>query len=245
MTYSNTHCGLAACATVRYDNAMTMTQHEYYIRQPADTESHGPFTLEQLSDLAKTGGLNANTLYFDANTDQWRPIAEAPELAALLPADVRAQTAAALSAAASASATASASAPAASLAPKLLVALLAASALALLFPAFLADDKSASVFEKLQIYPYLWLGALDLILALCCFAFGARFFPVIRIRAGLGIGFLGALFWLQANIGALVAALLVAVCLWLATTLGSARALAANAIAGLAALVMLAYCVLR
>ncbi len=201
-----------------------MPQHEYYIRQSSAAESRGPFTLKQLSDLAGSGGLDSDTLYFDADTDHWLSITDAPELAALLRKHTRAQS----------------SGPA--LASRLVIALLIASSVVFLLP--LLTVAGSLTVDAILGYPSFWLGALDLLLALCCATFGARFFAVIRIRAGLGLGFLAALFWLQANTGALVAALAATACLWLATVFASARALAANAIAGLAALVALAYCLL-
>ncbi|AWI08106.1 DUF4339 domain-containing protein [Ereboglobus luteus] len=207
---------------------MPPSQHEYYIRQPSDTDARGPFTIEQLSRLAESGGLNSSTLHFDANTDQWISLFEVPELAALLPKNT-----------AKNSALPAASSP---LAAKLTVVLLAGSALALLLPMFKSVD--ALNANALLQYPCFWLGALDLLMALCCGVFGARFFRFVRVRTGLGLGFLGALFWLQANTGALVAALIASVCLWLATTCAAPRALIANTIAGLAALAALAYCLL-
>jgi hypothetical protein len=236
-----------------------MSQHEYYIRQPSDAESHGPFTLKQLSDLAGSGGLDSKTLYFDANADQWLSIGEAPELAALLRGNASRQTPAAASASAPATTTAPASATASASAAALasasalapspvasgsVTALLFAGALALILPALpaIAGGYDGFSADTLLRHPWLWLGALDLLLGLCCLAFGHRFFRIIRIRAGLGVGFLGALFWLRADTGALVASLVTAVCLWLATTLTSRNARVGNAIAGLAASVALAYC---
>ncbi|MDR1009844.1 MAG: DUF4339 domain-containing protein [Opitutaceae bacterium] len=217
-----------------------MSQHEYYIRQPSDAESHGPFTLKHLSDLAGSGGLDSKTLYFDADTDRWLSIGEAPELAALLRENASRQTPAA-----------AAPSPVAS---GLVTALLFAGGLALIFPAFpafagggtssnISASTSAAAAAFLR-HPWLWLGVLDLLLGLCCLAFGHRFFRFVRIRAGLGIGFLGALFWLQADTGAFVASLVASACLWLATTLTSRNARMGNAIAGLAAFVALAYCLL-
>lgn len=201
-----------------------MSQQEYYIRQPSDTDARGPFTLEQLSNLARAGGFNANTLYFDANADDWLSVCEAPELMALLPKN---------------SAPSPSSIASSPLAAKLVIVLLVAGAVAFLLPALTGAD--AFDANTILRHPCLWLGALDLLLALCCVVFGARFFRVVRIRVGLGLGFLGTLFWLQANTGALVAALIASACLWLATTLASPRALAANATAGLATLIALAY----
>ena len=209
-----------------------MFQYEYYIRQPSDTDARGPFTLGQIAKLASSGGLNANTLFFDADADEWRPAASAPELVALLPARERERARLVL-----ALARPPARIPTA--------ALLLGGALAFAAPALVSPGGFDA--DALLRHPCLWLGVLDLLLALLVFAFAARaprLFAVVRVRAGLGFGFLATLFWLQANTAALVAALAASACLWMASTLAAARARAVNAIAGLAALAALAYCLL-
>lgn len=196
------------------------SQLEYYVRQPSDSDARGPFTLAQLDALAKAGGFNENTLYFDANADQWLSVCESPELAALLPAQKKI------------------SPPSSDPGVKFVCVLLFAGSAALEFPALLASSGGAGLLLR---HPTLWIAALDIALAVCCGIFGVKFFRVIRIRAGLGIGFLGVLFWMQSNTGALIAAVIASICLWLVTSLATKRARVFATIAGLAASLALGY----
>jgi hypothetical protein len=63
------------------------TTQEFYIRKATETDARGPFTLEQLTSLAETGQLDAETLYYDATAENWAPINGNPALMeALFPA---------------------------------------------------------------------------------------------------------------------------------------------------------------
>jgi len=57
-----------------------MSTHEFYIRGPNDTEARGPFTVEQLITLGETGGIDTETLFYDAATEQWAVIGSSEEL---------------------------------------------------------------------------------------------------------------------------------------------------------------------
>ena len=57
-----------------------MAMEEIYIRSESETEARGPFNLEQLVSLADTGQVTAETLYYDANTEQWSAIGSSEEL---------------------------------------------------------------------------------------------------------------------------------------------------------------------
>ncbi|HYD85119.1 MAG TPA: DUF4339 domain-containing protein, partial [Opitutus sp.] len=61
-----------------------MATQEFYIRNESDTEARGPFTLEQLSSLTESGQLTPATLYYEANTEQWTAIEANAELKATL-----------------------------------------------------------------------------------------------------------------------------------------------------------------
>jgi hypothetical protein len=58
-----------------------MAPTELYIRNPADSEARGPFTLQQVTDLAEAGQVNPETLVHDAASGEWKPIVVWPELA--------------------------------------------------------------------------------------------------------------------------------------------------------------------
>lgn len=57
---------------------------EYYIRKPEETEARGPFSIEQLTSLAKEGQVDEATLYYDAAEETWAVIANDKALRDLL-----------------------------------------------------------------------------------------------------------------------------------------------------------------
>ena len=57
-----------------------MAPTELYIRNPADAEARGPFTLQQVADLAEAGQVNLETLVHDPATGTWQPLAAWPEV---------------------------------------------------------------------------------------------------------------------------------------------------------------------
>ena len=57
-----------------------MATQELYIRNATDTEARGPYGQEQLISLAETGGITAETLYYDATTEQWATVGSNTEL---------------------------------------------------------------------------------------------------------------------------------------------------------------------
>src|SRR5687768_16174789 len=48
-----------------------MATQEIYIRNATETEARGPFTAQQVADLAEAGQVTADTLVYDATTEQW------------------------------------------------------------------------------------------------------------------------------------------------------------------------------
>ena len=48
-----------------------MAKMELYIRNASDTEARGPYGMEQLTSLADAGQVTAETLVYDATTEQW------------------------------------------------------------------------------------------------------------------------------------------------------------------------------
>lgn len=61
-----------------------MAQQEIYIRNETETEARGPFTAQQVADLAEAGQVTAETLVYDAATEQWAALSTQPELMALV-----------------------------------------------------------------------------------------------------------------------------------------------------------------
>ncbi len=59
-----------------------MATQELYIRNASETEARGPFTPQQLADLALAGQVTSDTLFYDAPTEQWLTLGSNPELMA-------------------------------------------------------------------------------------------------------------------------------------------------------------------
>jgi hypothetical protein len=59
-----------------------MATQEIYIRNASETEARGPFSIQQVSDLAEAGQVTAETLVYDAEHEQWLAIGAVPELKA-------------------------------------------------------------------------------------------------------------------------------------------------------------------
>jgi len=217
---------------------MSASQHEYYVRQPADTEAQGPFTLAQLSSLAESGGIDAQTLYFDASTEQWVPAAGSAEMGVLLRnVPARSKTP---------PASAGVSAPPAI---KFARVLLFAGAVVFLLITLIHTLRRGGL-HTLLFHPLFWLGVIDALLGACIGLFAARFGLIIRLRAVLGLAFWGVLFWAGRHpspifvIPVFVLVVIGAACLWLTAVFSSRRALFIDVIAGLAARAAFAYCLL-
>jgi hypothetical protein len=48
-----------------------MATQEIYIRNASETEARGPFNPQQVADLAEAGQVNAETLIYEATSEQW------------------------------------------------------------------------------------------------------------------------------------------------------------------------------
>ena len=60
-----------------------MATQEIYIRNESETEARGPYNHEQLVSLAETGGITAETLIYDATSEQWVALSTNAELMAI------------------------------------------------------------------------------------------------------------------------------------------------------------------
>ena len=61
-----------------------MATQELYIRNATETEARGPFSIPQVADLAEAGQVTADTLIYDASTEQWVALSANPELMAVV-----------------------------------------------------------------------------------------------------------------------------------------------------------------
>ena len=201
-----------------------MATQDFYIRTASETEAHGPFTQEQLISLAEAGKVDPQTLYYEANTEQWITIGSNVELrTAVFPEKKRLtikpkDRIATLNAgpdthppitvdemlAAAEGRTADTASKrdktiayerAARIGRYACITMLLLSAASLLLPSI--DLLVAFDTAKLVGHPYIYLGILDLGLALLLMLGAVSWYPFIRFRAALGLGFLGVMFWMQ------------------------------------------------
>lgn len=61
-----------------------MATQELYIRNATETEARGPFSIQQVADLAEAGQVTAETLAYDPNSEQWVALNANPELMAAI-----------------------------------------------------------------------------------------------------------------------------------------------------------------
>ncbi len=61
-----------------------MATQEIYIRNATETEARGPFNTQQVADLAEAGQVTADTLVYDASTEQWVAINANADLMAVI-----------------------------------------------------------------------------------------------------------------------------------------------------------------
>jgi hypothetical protein len=61
-----------------------MGTQELYIRNESESEARGPFSPQQVADLAEAGQVSAETLIYDATTEQWIALSTDFELMAIV-----------------------------------------------------------------------------------------------------------------------------------------------------------------
>ncbi len=201
-----------------------MATEEIYIRNETETEARGPFNLEQLVTLAENGQVTAETLYYDAGTEQWVALGSNQELIAQVfpqkkrlkiktkvkmeslnqesesapPITVDDMLAAAEGRTAETAGRADpliAMARAAAIGRWAIVVMLLLAAAGEALPS--VDAIMAVDVPKLLAHPLVALGAVDLVLAVVLALGVVSIYPFIRFRAALGLGFLGFIFWVH------------------------------------------------
>jgi hypothetical protein len=201
-----------------------MATQEFYIRTASETEAHGPFTQDQLVSLAEAGKVDPQTLYYEATTEQWISIGSNAELKASVFPEKRRLTIKPKDRITTLNAGPDTNPPitvgdmlaaaegrtsdtrdkrdrniaferAAKIGRYACTFMLLISAVSLLSPSI--DAISAFDTTKLMAEPYVYLGALDLLLALFLMLGVVSVYPFIRFRAALGFGFIGFIFWTQ------------------------------------------------
>lgn len=199
------------------------TQQELYIRNATETEARGPFNLQQVADLAEAGQVTADTLVYDANTEQWVAISADPglmstifpekkklvlkakEITTLNKSDdaVKPITVNQMLDAAEGRTddTKGKSDPQIVMARAARIGMIGATATLVLAAAgeILPGTEALMSMEpsKLMQQPFVILGAVDLALAVLLGLGVATVYPFVRFRAELGLGLMGFMFYAQ------------------------------------------------
>ena len=199
-----------------------MAIEEIYIRRETETEARGPFNLEQLTSLADTGQVTAETLYYNATNEQWTAVGTSEELMAAIfpqrkklkikskvkmdmlnkendsaaPITVDEMLAAAEGRTAETAGKqdpALAMARAAAIGRWSVIVMLLLCIAGEVLPA--VDDVMSMDLAKILPHPLVFFGAADLVLATLLGLGVVSLYPFIRFRAALGFGFIGFIFW--------------------------------------------------
>ncbi|MFA5264985.1 MAG: DUF4339 domain-containing protein [Opitutaceae bacterium] len=202
-----------------------MATKEFYIRNPDETEARGPFSVEQLTSLVEAGQVTADTLFYEASTEQWIAIKDNAEVKELTFPEKKKLTIKKNVPAPVQNAQSSDSRPAISVHDFLAAAegrtddtkdkshdLMMADRcakfglwgciLTLLLAAAGEILPSIDVLTqfsapKLIANPLVVLGALDVALSVLLILGVVTIYPLVRFRAMLGLGFLGFIYFTQ------------------------------------------------
>jgi len=200
-----------------------MATQEIYIRNANETEARGPFNAQQVADLAEAGQVTAETLVYDATTEQWvalnanaelmaivfpekkKLILKAKEIKTLNKADEHAKEISVQDMLAAAEGrtddTAGKADPEIAMARAAKIGMIGALAGLVLAAAgeiLPATDAlmSGDIFRMLA-KPLVFLGVIDIFLAVLLGLGMASIYPVVRFRAALGLGLMGFMFYAQ------------------------------------------------
>ncbi len=200
-----------------------MATQELYIRNATDTEARGPYGVEQLVSLAETGGLTAETLIYDATTEQWVTLGSNAELmAAIFPEkkklilkakeiktlnkpdeNAKAITVDDMLAAAEGRTDETADkknpeiamARAAKVGMWSAILILVVSAAGEILPS--TDALMSGEADQIIGHPLVILGVVDVVFAVLLGLGMTTLYPVLRFRAALGFGLVGFMFYAQ------------------------------------------------
>jgi hypothetical protein len=224
-----------------------MATQEIYIRNATETEARGPFTAQQVADLADAGQVTAETLVYDATSEQWVWLSTNPELMATVfpekkrltlktkeieslnqPVEkARPITVDDMLAAAEGRTedTRGKSNPEIAMARAARIGMFGAlislvlAAAAEILPN--TDTLVAMTTSKLLAHPFVALGVIDVALAVLLALGMVSLYPFFRFRAALGLGLMGLMFYAQGESVPLLAVTVGSVGLYLCTVVVS------------------------
>jgi len=200
-----------------------MATQELYIRNASETEARGPFSVQQVTDLAEAGQVTTETLVYDAETEQWVTLNAKPDLmAAVFPEkkklvlkekefkslntqreDAKEISVNDMLAAAEGRTedTKGKENPEIAMAQAARIGMIGAivslvlAAASEILPA--SDVLTAFSADKLIAHPFVVLGGVDVALAALLALGMVTLYPVIRFRAALGLGMIGFVLYAQ------------------------------------------------
>lgn len=244
-----------------------MATQEIYIRNASETEARGPFSLQQVADLAEAGQVTSETLVYDAESEQWVAINAKPDvMAAVFPEkkklSLKAKEFKALNkshedakeisvndmlAAAEGRTddTKGKEDPEIAMAQAARIGMIGAILTCILAAAgeILPAGEVLTSFsaDKLLSHPLIVLGALDLALAAFLGLGMVTLYPLVRFRAALGLGLVGFMLYSQGQTAPLGELILGCVGLYLCTVVTSIIPAILSALAGVAGMGLLAW----
>lgn len=244
-----------------------MATQELYIRNASETEARGPFTMQQLTDLAEAGQVTGETLVYDAEAEQWVALEAKPELkAAIFPEkkklilkgkefktlnkpqeDAKEISVNDMLAAAEGRTddTKGKANPEIAMARAARIGMLAAIATCVLAAAgeILPGAEVITAFspDKLLAHPLVVLGAADVAIAVLLGLGMVTIYPLVRFRAALGLGVAGFMFYAQGLNAPLGEVVLGSIGLYLCTVTVSILPAILSALAGIAGMGLLAW----
>lgn len=224
-----------------------MATQEIYIRNATETEARGPFTAQQVADLVDAGQVTAESLIYDATTEQWVPLnTNLALMAVVFPEkkklslknkdiktlnkpveDTKPITVDDMLAAAEGRTedTRGKSNPEIAMARAARIGMfgalisLVAAAAAEVLPH--TDTLVSMTPGKLLAHPFVALGVIDIVLAVLLALGMVSLYPFFRFRAALGLGLMGFIFYAQGDQVPLIAVTVGSIGLYLCTVVVS------------------------
>ncbi len=245
-----------------------MATKEFYIRNPDETDSRGPFTIDQLTSLAEAGQVTPDTLYYEANSEQWIAIKDNVEVKEAIYPEKKKLSFKKVTAEVPHIATKD-ERPAITVHDFLAAAegktdetkdktadqvmadhcakaglwggilILIVAAAAEILPSI--DVLTAFALPKLIASPLVILGVLDVALAVLLILGVVSIYPFVRFRAMLGLGFMGFIYYTQGQLSHLAAAVAGSVGLYICTVFISYVPIGLGLLLGLGGMGALAY----
>ena len=244
-----------------------MATQELYIRNETDTEARGPFTAQQLADLGEAGQVTAETLIYDASTEQWVALSANTELMTLVfpekkKLSLKAKEIKTLNkpddgakpitvndmldaAEGRTDDTKGKSDPQIDMLRAAKVGMIGAivTCVAAAAAEILPGTEALTSMDpaKLLAQPLVLLGVLDVLFAVLLGLGMTTLYPIVRFRAALGLGLMGFMFYAQSMPTALMAAAAGSAGLYLCTVFVHMIPVIVAALAGIGGMGMLAW----